>query len=151
MERRVHALVSGELSRSLNVPGGDTPEWTNPEGFGEDIFTFARIRYTSTMDRSSYAWWTDFPDWRCSKACCWSSPASSVNETTKPSFESSEVQNWRKSNEVVRGVGGWRAYAREMHGGAPAPASAASAVVAPKGETPAPAPKVANPHEGHRQ
>jgi hypothetical protein len=41
---------------------GNVPTWTLPTGFERDVFTFARIRYTSTQDRSSYAWWTDYPD-----------------------------------------------------------------------------------------
>jgi hypothetical protein len=41
---------------------GNVPEWQLPRGFEREAFTFARIKYTSTLDRSSYAWWTDYPD-----------------------------------------------------------------------------------------
>jgi hypothetical protein len=41
---------------------GNVPEWQLPAGFEREAFTFARIKYTSSMDRSSYAWWTDYPD-----------------------------------------------------------------------------------------
>ena len=38
------------------------PEWELPAQFAKDCFTFVRIKYRSTQDRSSYAWWTDCPD-----------------------------------------------------------------------------------------
>jgi hypothetical protein len=38
------------------------PEWELPAQFERDCFTFVRIQYRSTQDRSSYAWWTDYPD-----------------------------------------------------------------------------------------
>lgn len=57
-------------------------------------------------------------------------------------FEAGEVQDWRQSNDTVRAVGGWRAYAREIQGGA-APAAAASA--------PGQQAKPADPHRGHHQ
>ncbi len=41
---------------------GNVPEWQLPSGFEGEAFTFARVKYTSSMDRSSYAWWTDYPD-----------------------------------------------------------------------------------------
>jgi hypothetical protein len=41
---------------------GSVPNWELPAGFQRDCFTFVRIKYRSTMDRSSYAWWTDYPD-----------------------------------------------------------------------------------------
>lgn len=41
---------------------GNIPEWELPPKFSKDSFTFARLKYRSTMDRSSYAWWTDYPD-----------------------------------------------------------------------------------------
>lgn len=41
---------------------GNVPQWELPKGFEADCFTFARIKYRSTQDRSSYAWWTDFRD-----------------------------------------------------------------------------------------
>jgi len=39
----------------------DVPEWTNPENFKEDTFTFARVRYTSTQHNKN-RWSTDYPD-----------------------------------------------------------------------------------------
>jgi hypothetical protein len=44
------------------VDRGSVPKWDPDPQFRHDVFTFARIKYRSTMDRSSYAWWTDFPD-----------------------------------------------------------------------------------------
>jgi hypothetical protein len=41
---------------------GNVPEWELAPGFNRDCFTFVRIKYRSTRDRSSYAWWTDYPD-----------------------------------------------------------------------------------------
>jgi hypothetical protein len=41
---------------------GSVPEWELEAAFKRDCFTFVRIKYRSTMDRSSYAWWTDWPD-----------------------------------------------------------------------------------------
>lgn len=41
------------------------------------------------------------------------------------SFAAGEVQDWRKSNDVVREIGGWRAYAREIQQGAPGSAAPA--------------------------
>ena len=42
---------------------GTVPVWTARPGFANDVFTFARIKYNSTgWERSSYAWWTDYPD-----------------------------------------------------------------------------------------
>ena len=66
-------------------------------------------------------------------------------------FEAGEVQDWRKSNETVREVGGWRAYAREMRGPAQAPAAGASAPKNPIPGEPKPAaqPNAAPPHAGH--
>jgi hypothetical protein len=52
---------------------GSVPVWELPRKFNKDCFTFARLKYRSTMDRSSYAWWTDYPDadlnlsWRLSE------------------------------------------------------------------------------------
>jgi len=39
---------------------GNVPEWKLEAPFARDCFTFVRIRYTSTQDRTSYAWWTDY-------------------------------------------------------------------------------------------
>jgi hypothetical protein len=41
---------------------GNVPQWELPPQFARDSFTFVRIKYRSTRDRSSYAWWTDYPD-----------------------------------------------------------------------------------------
>jgi len=50
-------------SREGPLDRGDVPTWPVDEKFPQDIFTFARIKYTSTgWERSSYAWWTDYPD-----------------------------------------------------------------------------------------
>lgn len=62
-------------------------------------------------------------------------------------FEGGAVQDWRKSNDTVREAGGWRAYAREMRGGAQVPSSAASA---PQIASPQAVPAVSDPHGGHR-
>ncbi len=51
-------------------------------------------------------------------------------------FAAEEVQDWRRSNDTARDIGGWRAYAREMQA-APPKAPAASQ------------PKAADPHAGH--
>src|SRR5690349_12592801 len=57
--------------RSRGRRGSDErtiPTWELAPGFDRDCFTFVRIRYRSTQDRSSYAWWTDYPhaDWNFS-------------------------------------------------------------------------------------
>ena len=41
-----------------------TPNWTNAPGFEQDVFTFARIRYSRAAEGRSGGgfWWTDFPD-----------------------------------------------------------------------------------------
>lgn len=45
------------------VDRGDVPTWPVPEHFAQDVFTFARIRYTSSgRERTSFAWFTDYPD-----------------------------------------------------------------------------------------
>jgi hypothetical protein len=42
---------------------GDVPTWPVNEKFPRDLFTFARLQYTSSApERTSYAWWTDYPD-----------------------------------------------------------------------------------------
>jgi hypothetical protein len=41
---------------------GNVPQWELQTQFKRDCFTFVRIQYRSTVDRSSYAWWTDYPD-----------------------------------------------------------------------------------------
>ncbi len=41
---------------------GNTPEWELDPKYENDCFTFVRIMYRSTSNRSSRAWWTDYPD-----------------------------------------------------------------------------------------
>ena len=64
-------------------------------------------------------------------------------------FEAGEVQDWRKSNDTVREVGGWRAYAREI-GGASQPLPPGS-TTPQSGAPSAPQPPKADAHSGHRQ
>lgn len=67
-------------------------------------------------------------------------------------FSQEEVQPWKETNDTVRNIGGWRAYAREMQGPAPAPAAPGkdqpgtqtAHPVKPVQPTPA-----AHPHTGH--
>lgn len=60
------AAVLAQLpSRGRGAPSfsrGNVPEWELAPGFTRDCFTFVRIKYRSTQDRSSRAWWTDYPD-----------------------------------------------------------------------------------------
>ena len=65
-------------------------------------------------------------------------------------FEAREVQDWRKSNDTVREIGGWRAYAREIQegnkaGSAPQSQTQPSSAPAAAGS----APKAPDPHAGH--
>ena len=52
-------------------------------------------------------------------------PYRSALEGYKP-FADQPVAGWRQSNDTVRSIGGWRAYAREAQGAASAPAAASS-------------------------
>jgi hypothetical protein len=52
----------GRRRGALPVDRSNIPEWQLEPKFKHDCFTFVRIKYRSTMDRSSAAWWTDFPD-----------------------------------------------------------------------------------------
>lgn len=63
-------------------------------------------------------------------------------------FVTEEIQDWRRSNDTVREIGGWRAYAREISGGQ-GPASQPAQPAATGRPAPAQQPKAANPHEGH--
>ncbi|PYM12714.1 MAG: hypothetical protein DME18_10665 [Verrucomicrobia bacterium] len=55
--RRRPAYGAGVLDR------GNVPSWPVDEKFAMEVFTFARLKYNSTgWERSSYAWWTDYPD-----------------------------------------------------------------------------------------
>ena len=50
-------------SASGPVDRGNIPSWPVKEGFAADAFTFARLKYRSSgFERSSFAWFTDFPD-----------------------------------------------------------------------------------------
>lgn len=45
------------------VDRGDVPTWPLDAEFARDSFTFARLKYNSSRpERTSYAWWTDYPD-----------------------------------------------------------------------------------------
>ena len=49
--------------RGGKVDRGNIPSWSVNPQFQHDVFTFARIHYSSSgRERSSYAWFTDFPD-----------------------------------------------------------------------------------------
>jgi len=78
------ALLAQETARDdPQIPGAETPMWTNPKGFEKDVFTFVRIRYSTgnrtfhpsdwfggggygmrggRRGRGSWRWRTDFPD-----------------------------------------------------------------------------------------
>ena len=44
------------------VDRGNVPTWPIDPAFSKDVFTFARIRYRSSWERQSLAWYTDYPD-----------------------------------------------------------------------------------------
>jgi hypothetical protein len=44
------------------IPRGNIPNWAVDSAFKGDLFTFARLRYRSTYERQSLAWYTDYPD-----------------------------------------------------------------------------------------
>ena len=45
------------------IDRGNVPTWPVKPGFSADNFTFTRIKYSSMgRERSSYAWFTDYPD-----------------------------------------------------------------------------------------
>lgn len=44
------------------VDRGNIPTWPLDPHFTKDVFTFARIKYRSTYERQSLAWYTDYPD-----------------------------------------------------------------------------------------
>jgi len=41
---------------------GNVPQWELSADYKATCFTFARVKYRSMRDSSSYAWWTDYPD-----------------------------------------------------------------------------------------
>src|SRR5215471_12667625 len=51
-------------AREIASHSTGTPEWTNPAGFGKDVFTFVRIIRDRDPEASpsSGNWITDFPD-----------------------------------------------------------------------------------------
>jgi hypothetical protein len=58
-----------KTAREVESGSVGTPTWTNAPGFEKDVFTFVRIRYTSSFGygpwgrrRSRGGWTTDFPD-----------------------------------------------------------------------------------------
>ncbi|HZN64652.1 MAG TPA: DUF4159 domain-containing protein [Tepidisphaeraceae bacterium] len=44
------------------VDRGGIPTWPVDPQFKKDLFTFARVKYRSTYERQSLAWYTDYPD-----------------------------------------------------------------------------------------
>lgn len=51
-------------AREVAPHSTETPIWTNHAAFDQDVFTFARLRYTR-MESASWGaghWWSDFPD-----------------------------------------------------------------------------------------
>lgn len=79
-----------------------------------------------------------------------SSPYNSAFEGYRP-FSPAELGDWRKANETVRDVGGWRAYAREMRGGAESPAASEAVPQGQDSKTAPVQPMSADPHAGHHQ
>src|SRR5215472_7051712 len=53
-----------QTAREIASHSTGTPEWTNPPGFGKDVFTFVRIIRDRNPEGSPSAgnWITDFPD-----------------------------------------------------------------------------------------
>lgn len=74
-------------------------------------------------------------------------PAPAASSLYRPAFEGyrrwadEPVQPWRRSNDAVGRLGGWRAYAREAQQAAPAASAAAQPPQAPAGAS--------HPHHGH--
>ena len=59
------AQFRGRRSRTYGddpLDRGNIPTWAVDEQFRGDLFTFVRIRYRSTYERQSLAWYTDYPD-----------------------------------------------------------------------------------------
>jgi hypothetical protein len=55
--RRITAPEPGQP-----VDRGGIPTWPVDPHFRKDLFTFARVKYRSTYERQSLAWYTDYPD-----------------------------------------------------------------------------------------
>lgn len=74
-------------------------------------------------------------------------PYQSAFEGYQPFAADTSVQDWRRSNDTVREVGGWRAYAREIS------RAGRAAEAAPRQEpkSSAPEPRAAHPHMGHHR
>jgi hypothetical protein len=69
----------------------------------------------------------------------------SVFDSYQP-FADEKIAPWKASNDTVGKVGGWRAYAREAAGAAPATGSAPAPAPAP-GQAPGAAPAAAPGHK----
>jgi hypothetical protein len=60
--------ANGEARTAREIPthSTGTPMWENPKGFGQDVFTFTRIRWSSGrmggFSRRGGGWATDLPD-----------------------------------------------------------------------------------------
>jgi hypothetical protein len=53
----------GRRPRGPTFERGNVPQWELDPEFARDCFTFVRIKYRSDgPERSSRAWWTDYPD-----------------------------------------------------------------------------------------
>src|SRR5213594_334751 len=82
----------GPRARPEAPDRGNVPRWELDPKFKADCFTFARIKYRSSgYERSSYAWWTDYPDadlnlsWRLHQLTSLKvDPESKVIELTDP-------------------------------------------------------------------
>ncbi len=66
-------------------------------------------------------------------------PTPSVFDSYQP-FADEKPAPWKESNDTVGRIGGWRAYAREAAGTAPAPSPTAPAPARPPAAAPAAAP-----------
>lgn len=77
-------------------------------------------------------------------------------------FEAGDVQDWRRTNDTARDIGGWRTYAREMRapqGATPSPQTQGDASGTPPRAATSPDQvqpgsterTPANPHEGHQR
>ena len=64
--RRMRAMDGVQTAREMPSGSTGTPTWENPRSFKKDVFTFARIRYSSGYGRGfrgyGGGWLTDAPD-----------------------------------------------------------------------------------------